>query len=119
MTLLNNVQLRSAELFAGLRDEFAEHPHIGDIRGRGFFIGLELVKNRDDNEPFAADIPLHETLKQTAMQNGLMIYPGNGTIDGKRGHHIMLAPPFIYTPQNVEELVTKLSRTVDDAIGNI
>ena len=119
--LLDNVQQRSAELFSQLRARFENHPHVGDIRGRGLFVGIELVEQRDDSggAPFAADIPLHTLIKQAAMHNGLMIYPGNGTIDGKRGHHIMLAPPFIYESAHVDELVDKLSQSIDDAIGKL
>ena len=117
--LLDNVQQRGRELFSALRQRFEAHPHIGDIRGRGLFIGLELVENRETGAPFAADLPLHTLLRQAAMQNGLMIYPGNGTIDGKRGHHILLAPAFIFESTHVDELVSKLSQSIDDAIGRL
>ncbi len=117
--LLENVQQRGAQLFAALRKNFAAHPHVGDIRGRGLFVGIEMVENRASKTPFAADVPLHSLIKQAAMQNGLIIYPGNGTIDGKRGHHILLAPPFIFEAAHVDELVSKLSRSIDQAIDKL
>ncbi len=120
--LLDNVQRRSAELFAQLHRQFDDHPHVGDIRGRGLFIGIELVKHRNDTTgatPFADDAPLHSRLKRTAMDNGLMIYPGNGTIDGRQGHHVLLAPAFIYESAHVDELVSKLSKSLDEAIGGL
>lgn len=118
--LLDNVQRRGKELFSQLRRQFENHPHIGDIRGRGLFVGIELVERRHDDSPgtpFAAGVPLHSLLKQAAMENALMIYPDNGTIDGKHGHHILLAPAFIYESAHVDELVGKLSKSIDAAIG--
>ncbi|MGR3984251.1 MAG: aspartate aminotransferase family protein [Gammaproteobacteria bacterium] len=115
--LLDNVRQRGAELFAGLRARFEAHPHIGDIRGRGLFAGLELVAERGNKKPFAANIPLHSLLRDAAMQNGLMIYPGSGGIDGTEGHHIMLAPPFIYETAHVEELLDKLAAAMQQAFA--
>lgn len=117
--LLDNVQRRSKELFAALRQQFESHPHVGDIRGRGLLVGIEMVENRETKAPFAEDIPLHSLLKQSAMNNRLMIYPGNGTIDGKRGHHILLAPAFICESNHIDELVTKLAKSVDDAVAQV
>ena len=110
--LLYNVRQRGAELMEGLRSQFADHPHIGDIRGRGLFIGLELVQDRARKTPFGAATPLHILLKKTALEHGLMIYPDAGTADGVNGHHILLAPAFIFTAAQVEELTHKLARTL-------
>ena len=117
--LLDNVRARGAQLFELLRRRLGAHPHIGDIRGRGLFAGLELVADRGTAAPFPADVPLHSLLKQAAMQHGLVIYPGSGTIDGERGHHILLAPPFICRPAHMYELVDKLSRAIDAALDHI
>ncbi len=114
--LLEKVRIGGEYLFAALNLQFAEHPHVGDIRGRGLFAGIELVARRETAEPFAADFPLHSRLKQAAMENGLIIYPGNGTIDGERGHHILLAPAYICQSGHLDELVNKLSKSIDDAI---
>lgn len=117
--LLDNVRARGAQLFALLRRRLAAHPHIGDIRGRGLFAGLELVADRGTAAPFPAAVPLHSLLKQAAMQHGLVIYPGSGTIDGERGHHILLAPPFICQSAHIHELVDKLSLAIDTALDRI
>lgn len=117
--LLDNVQRRGEELFSALGQALGAHPHVGDIRGRGLFIGIELVEHRETGAPFAADLPLHSLLKQAAMDNGLLIYPGNGTIDGKQGHHILLAPAFIFESAHVDELAHKLSNAIDDGIGRL
>lgn len=117
--LLENVRIRGAQLFEALNQRFVEHPHIGDIRGRGLFVGIELVKERMEKTPFPATSKLHLILKQTAMDNGIMIYPDAGTIDGKRGHHILLAPPFIIEANQVEEIVDKLETTISAAVAHI
>lgn len=95
---------------------FGQHPHIGDIRGRGMFRGLELVKNRETKVPFDPDEKLASRLKAKAMENGLICYPMNGTIDGIKGDHVLLAPPFICTEAQIDELVTKLSISLDAII---
>ncbi len=118
-SLLANVQKQGQALMRGLHAVFDEHPHIGDIRGRGLFIGLEIVQCRKTKKPFAPATKLHAKLKQAAMQNGLMIYPGAGGIDGISGHHILLAPPFIFTESHVDELLSKLETSVAAALGDI
>ena len=104
--LLANVQQMGGLLRDELQNAFAEHPHVGDIRGRGLFVGIELVADRTDKTPAAAS--LAGKIKNEAMQQGLIIYPGGGTADGTSGAHILLAPPFIYNTDNVDELVGKL-----------
>ena len=104
--LLENVQRIGAQLREELTNAFTDHPHVGDIRGRGLLIGLELVADRADKTP--ADPALAPRIKDAAMEQGLIIYPGSGTADGKNGAHILLAPPFIYETAHVDELVTKL-----------
>ena len=100
---------RLATCFAArLVAELADNPFVGDIRGSGLFVGIELVADRDTNAP--ADPALATTLKKAAMEEGLMIYPGSGNVDGTSGAHILLAPPYIYAESNVSELVDKLGR---------
>lgn len=107
--------IRTGEVIRhALRAQFAEHPYIGDIRGRGLFIGIELVRDRESRQAFADSSALAAQLKQRAMDNGLIIYPGSGSVDGKQGTHILLAPPFIYQDQHIDELINKLSRVLDE-----
>ena len=113
--LLHNVRARGAELGEELRRRFAEHPYIGDIRGRGLFWGLELVADRESKQPLDPALNIHERIKQHAMSLGLLCYPGAGTIDGERGNHILLAPPFIITSEQVEEIGEKLAKAIDQA----
>jgi adenosylmethionine-8-amino-7-oxononanoate aminotransferase len=106
--LLNNVKARGAELMDALRARFGQHPHVGDIRGRGLFIGLELVADRESKAAFDPSLGLSGKIKSRAMANGLMCYPGSGTIDGRAGDHVLIAPPFIFESRHVEELLDKL-----------
>lgn len=91
-----------------LRSAFAQHPHIGDIRGRGMFRGLEIVKDRDSKTPFDPSLGLNKKLKAACFEAGLICYPMGGTIDGKEGDHVLLAPPFIISDAQIDELVSKL-----------
>jgi len=114
--LLSNVQAMSATLFSKLQNQFGNHPNVGDIRGRGLFIGLELVADRASKQPLAPESMIHTRIKQAAMAQGLICYPMSGTIDGRQGHHILLAPPFIINDNHADELVAKLALAVDDAL---
>ena len=107
--LLHAVRERGRQLRDALTDRLGGHPHVGDIRGRGLFIGLELVQDRGAKTPFDPKLRLAGRIKTRAMENGLMCYPGSGTIDGARGDHVLLAPPFIIDERHVDEITGKLS----------
>ncbi|NYS26671.1 aspartate aminotransferase family protein [Rhodobacteraceae bacterium 2376] len=115
--LLERVQVMGQTLDAALHDRFGQHPHVGDIRGRGLFRGLELVADRESKAPFDPARKIHARIKAAAMQAGLICYPMGGTIDGQRGDHILLAPPFIISDDQVQELTDKLARAVSDALA--
>ena len=100
-----------------LEATFGQHPNIGDIRGRGLFRGLELVMDRGTKAPFDMSRSINKKIKACAMENGLMCYPMGGTIDGQRGDHILLAPPFIISEDQIEELVEKLDRAITSAVA--
>ena len=114
--LLSNVRERGAELMQGLGDALAEHPHVGDIRGRGLFVGIELVADRDSKAPAPAELKLPALLRKRAMAEGLVCYPGGGTADGKDGAHILLAPPYIFSSEHVGELIGKISAVLGDVV---
>ena len=102
-------------LMAALVERLGQHPHVGDIRGRGLFVGIELVADRESRAPFDPALGVHTKLERCAFSNGLICYPMGGTIDGKLGDHVLLAPPFIITSDQVDELVDKLSSALDAA----
>jgi len=117
--LLGNVVRMGETLERALEVRFADHPHVGDIRGRGLFRGLELVRDRDTREPFAPETQLHAAVKSRAMELGLMCYPMSGTINGRDGHHVLLAPPYIIDESHVEEIVDKLDAAIAGAIDSL
>jgi adenosylmethionine-8-amino-7-oxononanoate aminotransferase len=111
-SLLDNVNYTGDLLRKRLRDVFAEHPHVGDIRGRGLLIGIELVEDRETRAGIRKELGVPTAIRSAAMENGLICYPGGGTVDGWDGAHILLAPPFIYQPQHIDELVSKLEKVL-------
>jgi adenosylmethionine-8-amino-7-oxononanoate aminotransferase len=114
--VLNRVKQMGEALEHALRGAFAEHPHVGDIRGRGLFWALELVEERASRRPFDPARRVHARLKQAALDGGLLCYPMPGTVDGQRGDHVLLAPPFIIEPAQIEELVAALKTAVRNAL---
>ncbi|MGS7249830.1 aspartate aminotransferase family protein [Pseudomonas anuradhapurensis] len=115
--LLSRVVTLGDTLQTRLAERFGEHPHVGDIRGRGLFRGIELVNDRATKTPFDPSIKLHARVKKAAMAHGLMCYPMGGTVDGQRGDHILLAPPFIIESSHIDEIVDKLALAIDSAIA--
>jgi adenosylmethionine-8-amino-7-oxononanoate aminotransferase len=111
--LLANVKHRAEQLKSKLTARFGGHEHIGDIRGRGLFMALEFVEDRASKTPFESDRRIAVRLKQAALDRGLICYPMAGLIDGVRGDHVMLAPPFIVEEQHLDEIVDKLSAAID------
>jgi adenosylmethionine-8-amino-7-oxononanoate aminotransferase len=114
--LLEQVQQRGATLAAMLRDTFANHPHVGDIRGRGLFWGIELVQDRATKQPFDPAHKLHTRVKAEAMREGLMLYPMGGTVDGRYGDHVLLAPPFIVSDAELAVIVERFQAALNHSI---
>ncbi|MGU7811032.1 aspartate aminotransferase family protein [Burkholderia sp. AW49-1] len=117
--LLDNVKARGEQLRASLREHYGAHPHVGDVRGRGLFVGVELVRDRDSKATFDPALKLHAAVKREAMQRGLMVYPMGGTIDGVHGDHILIAPPFVCTAQQIDTIVERLSGAIDAALASV
>jgi adenosylmethionine-8-amino-7-oxononanoate aminotransferase len=117
--LLANVRTMGAHLQRRLEERFANNPHVGDVRGRGLFRGVELVADRSSKAPFDPKRKLHARVKTEAMARGLMVYPMGGAIDGVRGDHILLAPPFIVAQGQVDAIVERLGDSVDAAIASL
>jgi adenosylmethionine-8-amino-7-oxononanoate aminotransferase len=117
--LLANVNLQGDVLSNALHERFGNHAHIGDIRGRGLFQGVELVADRTTKEPFDPALQLHARIKAAAMEGGLICYPGGGTADGVRGDHVLLAPPFIVDEGDVAEIVSRLGAAIDAALRGL
>jgi len=110
--LLVNVVERGKAIRAQLRSAFANHPNIGDVRGRGLFIGVEFVADRDSKEPFDPATKTHNRIQLKALDSGLLCYGMGGTIDGRRGDHILLAPPYNLNVAEEAELIEKFVASV-------
>lgn len=111
--LLRRVDDAGGRLTALLRQRFGSHPNIGDIRGRGLLLAMELVADRETKAPFDPALVMHQRAKGDAFSRGLLIYPGGGTIDGRYGDHILLAPPYNVTDDELDMIVDLLAQTMD------
>jgi adenosylmethionine-8-amino-7-oxononanoate aminotransferase len=116
--LLANVVAMGNHLQRRLEERFANHHHVGDIRGRGLFRAVELVADRGSKQPFASELKINAVIKREAMTRGLMVYPMGGTIDGIEGDHVLLAPPFIVNREQIDTIVERLGDAVDATIGS-
>lgn len=117
--LLANVVRQGAVLTTALRARFGNHPHVADVRGRGLFQALEFVAERDTLAPFDPAVSLAARLKRTALDLGLAIYPSSGTIDGRRGDHVVIAPPYNVSGADIETIVNRLGEAVDATVASI
>ena len=117
--LLGNVRQQGSALLAQLAERFAEHPHIGDVRGRGLFLGIELVADRATKSPFDPPLKLHQRIKREAFARGLICYPMGGTVDGKHGDHVLLAPPYIIDGSHSAEIADKLASAIQAALASM
>ena len=115
--LLANVVAMGTELERQLVERLGNHHHVGDIRGRGLFRGVELVAERASKRPFDPKLKLNGLIKKEAMARGLMVYPMGGTIDGRQGDHVLIAPPFIVERADITRIVERLGDAIDAAVG--
>jgi adenosylmethionine-8-amino-7-oxononanoate aminotransferase len=117
--LLDQVKERGRQLEQRLIERFGNHRHVGDIRGRGLFWAIELVADRGKRQPFDPKLKLHARIKSAAFAGGLACYPSGGTADGQSGDHVLLAPPYISTPENIDMIVERLGTAVDSALKSV
>jgi adenosylmethionine-8-amino-7-oxononanoate aminotransferase len=114
--LLDNVKAMGARLEAALTDRFGNHRHVGDIRGRGLFWAIEFVADRGTKDVFDPGLKLNERVKREAIARGVSGYPMGGTIDGRRGDHYIVAPPYIVSAAEIDMIVERLGDAVDAAV---
>lgn len=117
--LLDHVKDLGKHLERRLTERFGNHRHVGDIRGRGLFQAIELVKDRATRKAFDPTLKLHHKIKAAAFEGGLGCYPTGGTADGKNGDHVLLAPPYICTPNDIDMIVERLGTAVDSALKSV
>lgn len=99
-------------LFARLGEALGNLDFVGDIRGRGLFIGIELVADRETKEPYDPNLMLCDRVRDTAFNNGLIVYPTPGNVDGVRGDQMILSPPYTATRDELDEIVDKLATSL-------
>src|SRR5260221_11023068 len=117
--LLDRVKDLGGHLERRLTERFGNHRHVGDIRGRGLFQAIELVADRATRAPFDPALKLNARVKAMAFERGLGCYPGGGTVDGRRGDHVLLAPPYISTSDDIDMIVDRLGQAVDAALKSV
>jgi adenosylmethionine-8-amino-7-oxononanoate aminotransferase len=117
--LLDHVKDLGRHLEKRLTERFGNHRHVGDIRGRGLFWAIELVEDRATKKSFDPGLKLHQKIKAAAFEGGLSCYPSGGTADGKHGDHVLLAPPYICTPADIDMIVDRLGAAIDSALKSI
>jgi len=96
-----------------------DYPIVGEIRGKGLMIGIELVKDQKTKAPFDPDVGLKNRITEIALDEGLVLYPGGGSVDGVRGDHLLLAPPLIITDEEVDLLYERLERSIKKTIDSV
>jgi len=114
--LISRVRTMGEKLQAALVSAFGQHPNIGDIRGRGLFVGLEIVEDREAKKPFDPSLGIAGKFKKAAFAEGLVCYPMSGTRDGKNGDHVLLAPPFIMTEEQIPEIIEPLRKALSTVL---
>ncbi|WP_441234739.1 aspartate aminotransferase family protein [Bradyrhizobium sp. 930_D9_N1_4] len=117
--LLEQIKQRGKQLEQRLTERFGNHRHVGDIRGRGLFWAIELVADRATRASFDPALKLNQKIKVEAFANGLGCYPGGGTVDGVRGDHVLLAPPYIASAEEIDLIVDKLGTAVDNVLRSV
>ncbi|MHC2724476.1 aspartate aminotransferase family protein [Bradyrhizobium diazoefficiens] len=117
--LLDRVKERGKQLEQRLTERFGNHRHVGDIRGRGLFWAIELVADRASRTSFDPALKLNQKIKAEAFANGLGCYPGGGTVDGVRGDHVLLAPPYTASVAEIDLIVDKLGTAVDNVLRSV
>ena len=115
--LVERVKNLGPVLEGKLKDRLGSHPRVGDIRGRGFFWGVEFVSDRASKSPFPPSEKINTRIKSAALDRGLMVYPMGGTVDGVNGDHVLIAPPYILTEVQLDELVDKLGAAVESVFA--
>lgn len=111
--LLRAVAVQGEKLKRAVTETFAEHPNVGDIRGRGLFQAIELVADRGSKMPFQNGAAIAARLRHCSMENGIMVYP-SGSIENC---HILLAPPFIMEGQHIDEAMERLKLVLKEVFG--
>jgi adenosylmethionine-8-amino-7-oxononanoate aminotransferase len=117
--LLDNVKTQGTKLGELLNKHFKDHPHVGDIRGRGLFWSIEIVKDKNTKEPFPASLNISDKLKKDILENGMLSYPSQGCVDGINGGHILLAPPYTISDDELDFIMDTLKKSLNKQLSSL
>ena len=107
---------KGERLIALLQDRLADHPLVGEIRGRGLLVGLELVADRETRAPFPREDRVVERVVRAARDAGVLLYSGTGLADGTNGDAILLGPPLVVTDGEMDTMVERLGAAIDSVV---
>ena len=116
--LVENSRVTGEYMHKQLEDLY-DHPSVGDIRGKGLFAGIEFVKNKETKETFDPSIGFNGRVVEQCYENGLLVYPGTGTVDGVRGDHIQVAPPLVATKEEVDLIIGLLDKSIGEVEAQV
>jgi adenosylmethionine-8-amino-7-oxononanoate aminotransferase len=117
--LVERVRIDGEKFQERLRERIGDVQAVGDIRGRGFFVGIELVADRNSKQSFSPELTVFDRIRKRAMEAGLICYPVGGTLDGVQGDVAILAPPYIATDNELEEIIDKFERALRCVLDDI
>ena len=115
--LLSNVRMRGEQLREGLQTRLGQNPYVGDIRGRGLFWTAELVQENATKKPFDVTLGLAPKIQKIALDLGLMCYPSQGCADGTQGDHVLLAPAYTSTREEIETICDLITQAIETALA--
>jgi adenosylmethionine-8-amino-7-oxononanoate aminotransferase len=117
---IGNVQRLSGYLMEQL-ESLKKHAIVGDVRGKGFLTGMEFVKDQSTKEPFdfEAFAQVSQKVVQKSFGNGLLVYPGGGSVDGHRGDHILVGPPLTTKKEEIDELISLLDKSIGEVVADL
>ena len=117
--LLARIRDKGPRWRSDLRARMAHLPQVGDVRGRGYFIGVELVADPETKAPFAASLAVNGRIRAEGLRRGLICYPSGGHVDGAAGDTVILAPPFNASDAELDEIADKLVATLETVLNGV
>ena len=102
-----------------LEGRLGDHPNVGEVRGRGLLVGVELVADRATRDAFPRTARLTEAIVRGARSRGVLLYSGTGTADGVNGDTILLGPPFVITDDELTRIVAVVGDAIEEAVATV
>ena len=116
--LINRCARMGEYMFSAL-DRLRDHPLVGNVRGKGLFAGIDFIQDHETHMPYLRKFRVSERVTEEAFRNGLVLYPGSGGATTEMGDHLLIAPPFIITKEEIDEAVAILKKTLDTVYAGL